>query len=107
MLEKKDQIFTPQIFNKDDDVHLDFVWAASILRAQCFGIPEASSKPGVSRNKVRKIAGEIIPALATTTAVVVGLVGVELLKFVQVSCLLNPFKIREKLSNACRIGIAI
>lgn len=70
---------TPQEFEKDDDTnfHIDFVTAASNLRAMNYGI-----KP-VTRHKTKGIAGKIIPALATTTSVVAGLVTLELYKLIR------------------------
>ncbi|KAI8141603.1 hypothetical protein BJV82DRAFT_618398 [Fennellomyces sp. T-0311] len=54
-------------FDKDDDDALDFVTATANLRARIFGIPEKS------RFEVKSMAGNIIPAIATTNAIIAGL----------------------------------
>nr|VZI21264.1 unnamed protein product [Spirometra erinaceieuropaei] len=76
----------PTLFEKDDEVlgHVDFVDAAANLRALMYGLPLTP------RHEVKRIAGRIIPAIATTTAVVAGLVCVEILKFFALSVPLSP-----------------
>ncbi|TNN78744.1 Ubiquitin-like modifier-activating enzyme 6 [Liparis tanakae] len=69
---------SPLQFEKDDDGngHMDFVTAASALRARMYAIEPAD------RLKTKRIAGKIIPAIATATAAVAGLVALELVKVV-------------------------
>ena len=68
---------TPVEFEKDDpsNWHIEFMGGVSNLRARNYKIDE------VDNFKVKLIAGKIIPAIATTTAMVVGAVGVEIIKF--------------------------
>ncbi|KAG5859352.1 ubiquitin-activating enzyme [Encephalitozoon hellem] len=70
-------IITPCIFEKDDDTnfHVDFLYAAANLRAINYKIKQAD------RLTVKGIAGRIIPAIATTTAVVSGLAILEMIKY--------------------------
>lgn len=76
------------LFEKDDttNFHMDFIVAASNLRARNYLIPEAS------RHTIKGIAGKIMPALVTTTAIVAGLACLELIKLVQGKNRLQDFR---------------
>ena len=65
-------------FEKDDDSnhHIDFIKCCSNLRALNYDIE------CVDRHEIKIIAGKIIPAIATTTSMISGLVTVELLKYI-------------------------
>jgi ubiquitin-like 1-activating enzyme E1 B len=62
-------------FDKDDDDTLEFVSAAANLRSYIFGIEPKS------KFDIKQMAGNIIPAIATTNAIIAG------------SCVLQAYKI--------------
>ena len=55
---------------------MDFIYAAANLRARQYNIRESDMMAA------RKFVGDIIPAIATTTAICTGLVALELTKLV-------------------------
>lgn len=66
-------------FEKDDESngHVAFVTAASNLRAMVYGIPPADAM------ETRRVAGRIVPAMITTTALVSALSCLELVKLLK------------------------
>jgi ubiquitin-activating enzyme E1 len=69
-------VITSLEFEKDDATngHIDFIAAAANLRAVNYRIEQAS------KFDIKSIAGNIIPALATTTAMICGFVCLEMYK---------------------------
>ncbi|SCV74448.1 BQ2448_8087 [Microbotryum intermedium] len=64
---------SPLSFDKDDDDTLDFVVACANLRASCFSIESQT------RFQVKEYAGNIIPAIATTNAIIAGVLVLQAL----------------------------
>ena len=67
-----EKIIKIQEFEKDNDLHLNFIFSASNLRAEIYKIEKCS------KIKTQLIAGKIIPAIASSTASIVGLVSLQL-----------------------------
>ena len=69
----------PAEFEKDDETnfHIDYIHSAAVMRARNYKIIECD------KGKTKMIAGRIIPAIATTTAMITGMVVAEIYKFVQ------------------------
>ncbi|CAG8446304.1 10195_t:CDS:10 [Gigaspora rosea] len=61
-------------FDKDDIDAMDFITATSNLRARIFGIEEKT------KFQVKAMAGNIIPAIATTNAIVAGMIVMQAFK---------------------------
>lgn len=72
----KNIVLKPEEFDKDNIIHVKFITASSNLRAINYGIPP------VTFQETKGIAGRIIPAIATTTSVVSGLIVLEMLKYI-------------------------
>jgi len=64
----------PLVWDKDDKIAMDFVAATANIRSYIFHIATKS------RFDIKSISGNIIPAIATTNAIVAGLMVVEALK---------------------------
>ncbi|GAB69087.1 ubiquitin-activating enzyme e1 [Plasmodium cynomolgi strain B] len=69
---------SPIEFDKDEEtnMHVNFIYSFANLRAINYKIETCD------KLKAKIVAGKIIPALATTTSIITGLVGIELLKYV-------------------------
>merc|ERR1719296_742055 len=86
---------SPIDFDKDVDEHMLFVTACSNLRALNYSIPTEDT------HRSRAIAGRIIPAIATTTALVTGLICLELYKLVSE----EEKKVEDYKSGFCNLAI--
>jgi ubiquitin-activating enzyme E1 len=78
----------PLEFDKDEpsNYHINFITATSNLRARNYKIPEADE------HKTKGIAGKIIPAMVTTTALITGLIGFEIYKYVKGKYEMSDFR---------------
>ncbi|XP_055335266.1 SUMO-activating enzyme subunit 2-like [Paramacrobiotus metropolitanus] len=75
------------VWDKDDENSMDFVTACANLRAHCFGIAV------LSRFDIKQMAGNIIPAIASTNAMVAGFI------------IFNAIKLLQAKSDECRVVI--
>jgi ubiquitin-activating enzyme E1 len=66
-------------FEKDNDAnhHIDLLHSATNLRSINYQIKESK------RQEVRMVAGRIIPAIATTTAMITGFIQLEIIKYLK------------------------
>ncbi|KAL7095254.1 hypothetical protein ACP275_10G012300 [Erythranthe tilingii] len=78
----------PIQFEKDDDTnyHMELVTGLANMRARNYSIPE------VDKLKAKLIAGKIIPAIATSTAMATGLVCLELYKVIDGSHKIEDYR---------------
>jgi ubiquitin-like 1-activating enzyme E1 B len=64
-------------FEKDDDNIIHFISSAANLRMYCFNIERQSF------NEIKNMAGNIVPAIASTNSIVSGIEVVEMMKLVK------------------------
>ncbi|CAM6082246.1 unnamed protein product [Calypogeia fissa] len=76
-LERRNTEIGKFTFDKDDDLAVEFVTASANLRAHSFGIPV------LSLFEAKGIAGNIVHAIATTNAVIAGLIVLESIKLLE------------------------
>lgn len=76
-IEKRDKDIGNLTFDKDDQLAVEFVTAAANIRASSFGIPMHSLF------EAKGIAGNIVHAVATTNAIIAGLIVIEAIKVLQ------------------------
>ncbi|KAF5448870.1 hypothetical protein F2P56_029368 [Juglans regia] len=74
---KREKEFGNLTFDKDDQLAVEFVTAAANIRASSFGIPLHSLF------EAKGIAGNIVHAVATTNAIIAGLIVIEAIKVLQ------------------------
>jgi ubiquitin-like 1-activating enzyme E1 B len=65
------------VFEKDDDEVIHFISSAANLRMFCFGIQQQSF------NEVKNMAGNIVPAIASTNSIVSGIEVLEMVKYLR------------------------
>merc|ERR1712001_556631 len=94
----------PLVWDKDDVVAMDFVVATANIRSHIFHILTKS------RFDIKSISGNIIPAIASTNAIIAGLMVVEALKILsgkmedcRTIYLNKQVKSRNRLTVPCKL----
>ena len=88
-------------FDKDDLLAMPFVAAATNLRAASFGIPAQSFHDS------KGIAGNIVPAIATTNAMAAGLQVLEALKILRTSLLPPSLPAPTIVDAGCKVNYIV
>lgn len=65
------------VFEKDDDDIIHFVSSAANMRMFCFNIQQQSF------NEIKNMAGNIVPAIASTNSIVSGIEIIEMIKYLR------------------------
>lgn len=86
-LNKKFSKLYPQEFEKDDDTNWHVAWLASASNCRALNYDITP----VNEYETKGIAGKIIPAVATTTSTIVGLISFELLKYIN-ECKIEDYR---------------
>jgi len=86
MYSERKELLGQSTFSKDDPIAMDFVHCAANLRMENYGISR------LSRWDAQSIAGSIIPAVASTNAIVAGLEVVQLLHVLEATAAGTPLR---------------
>ena len=92
---KKEEInkIQEQIFEKDENNQIDFLYISSNLRALNFNIDFCT------RDKVKFVSGNIVPSIPTTTSSIVGFISTQIYTLLQTTDLKNLRQINIDLST--------
>ena len=82
-LKLKIEALKPEIFDKNNNIHINFILASSNLRAKNYNIKECNFL------KAKEISGEIIPSISSSTASITGLASLQIYSLVQSSNIEN------------------